>query len=150
MLAQISSYSGLAFSADFTNKFLKTWVVSHRVSAAYNPHSNGRAEVAVKTAKCLMGSNMGTFETLDSDKFLLVMLQLRNSPDPDCRISPAEIVFGLRLRDNLVFADYSNHNQCNIPVGDRRHGMPGSNHSRPDMFEQQSRSTNTHDHFHYG
>ena len=109
--AQISSDGGPEFSADHTNKFLKTWGVSHRVSAAYNPQSNGRAEVAVKTVKRLMRSNVGPFGTLDSDKFLLAMLQLRNSPDPDCGISPAEIVFGRRLRDNLVFADYSNRNQ---------------------------------------
>ena len=36
------------------------------------------------------------------------ILQLRNTPDPDCGVSPAEIVFGRRLRDNLLFTDYCN------------------------------------------
>ena len=31
------------------------------------------------------------------------MLQLRNTPDADCRISPAEIVFGQQLRDSFSF-----------------------------------------------
>ena len=31
------------------------------------------------------------------------MLQLRNTPDPDCKISPAQIVFGRPLRDSFAF-----------------------------------------------
>ena len=103
---QLSSDGGTEFTADSTRKFLTTWGVSHRVSAAYNAPSNGRAEVAVKTAKRLMRSNINASGNLDTDKFLQAMLQLRNTPDPDCGISPAEIVFGRKLRDNLKFASY--------------------------------------------
>ncbi len=103
----ISSDGGPEFIASHTQEFLRSWRVKHRVSSAYNSQSNGRAEVAVKTVKRLMRSNLGPLGSLDSDKFLSAMLQLRNSPDPDCGISPAEIVFGRRLRDNLLFADYS-------------------------------------------
>ena len=33
------------------------------------------------------------------------MLQLRNTPDPDCDLSPAEIVFGHPLRDAFSFVN---------------------------------------------
>ena len=54
----------------------------------------------------MLRSNVGPFGTLDTDKFLRAILQLRNTPDPDCGVSPAEIVFGRRLRDNLLFTEY--------------------------------------------
>ena len=36
------------------------------------------------------------------------MLQLRNSPDPDCNVSPAQIVFGRPIRDAFAFASRLN------------------------------------------
>lgn len=103
---QLSSDGGPEFSSDITSKFLSTWGVSHRVSSAYHPQSNRRAEVAVKCVKRLMRSNVGPLGTLNTDRFLKAMLQLRNTPDPDCGVSPAEIVFGRPLRDNLLFTEY--------------------------------------------
>jgi hypothetical protein len=42
------------------------------------------------------------------------MLQLHNMPDPDCDVSPAQIVFGRPLHDALSFVNrldkYSNPN----------------------------------------
>ena len=107
---ELSSDGGPEFSSDTTANFLKTWGVHHRISAAYNAQSNGRAEVAVKAVKRLMRSNIGPFGSLDNDKFLNAMLQFRNTPDPDCGVSPAEIVFGRALRDNLQFTDYLDRN----------------------------------------
>ena len=75
------------------------------MSSAHFPQSNGRAEVAVKTAKRLLMSNTGPTGSLDHDRFLRAMLQLRNTPDPDCNISPAQIVFGRPLRDTLSFVN---------------------------------------------
>lgn len=102
---ELSSDGGPEFKSDMTAKFLKNWNVSHRVSSAYYPRSNGRAEVAVKTAKRLLRSNILPSGSLDCDKFLRAMLQLRNTPDPDCNLSPAQIIFGRPLRDSLSFAD---------------------------------------------
>jgi hypothetical protein len=81
------------------------------MSSAYHPQSNGRAEVAVKAVKRLMRTNVSSAGTLDTDCFLKAMLQFRNTPDPDCGISPAQIVFGRHLRDNLLFTDYLNRSQ---------------------------------------
>ena len=75
------------------------------MSSAHFPQSNGRAEVAVKTAKRLLMSNTGPTGSVDHDRFLRAMLQLRNTPDPDCNISPAQIVFGRPLRDTLSFVN---------------------------------------------
>ena len=42
------------------------------------------------------------------------MMQLRNTPDPDCNVSPAMIVFGRPIRDAFAFINrldkFSNHN----------------------------------------
>ena len=102
---ELSSDGGPEFTASKTEKFLSSWGVHHRLSSAYNPQSNGRAEVAVKSAKRLLRSNIGTSGSLDTDGFLRAMLQLRNTPDPDCHLSPAQIIFGRPLRDTLAFAN---------------------------------------------
>ena len=44
-------------------------------------------------------SNISPNGDLNNNLFLRALLQLRNTPDPDCDLSPAEIVFGHPLRD---------------------------------------------------
>ncbi|XP_066924129.1 uncharacterized protein [Clytia hemisphaerica] len=100
---EMSSDGGPEFTSGSTQDFLERWGVRHRLSSAYNPQSNGRAEVAVKSAKRLLRSNTGPSGTLDTDRFLRAMMQLRNTPDPDCQLSPAEIVFGRPIRDAFAF-----------------------------------------------
>ena len=102
---ELSSDGGPEFSAAATADFLRQWGVRHRVSSAYFPQSNGRAEVAVKTAKRLLASSTDPTGSLDNDRFLRAMLQLRNTPDPDCQISPAQIVFGRPIRDAFAFVN---------------------------------------------
>ena len=102
---EISSDGGPEFTATGTQDFLRLWGVRHRVSSVSFPQSNGRAEVAVKTAKRLLMSNTGPTGSLDHDRFLRAMLQLRNTPDPDCNLSPAQIIFGRPLRDSLSFVN---------------------------------------------
>ena len=64
--------------------------------------------------KRLLKSNTGPGGSLDNDKFLRAILQLRNTPDLDCNLSPAEILFGKPLRDAFSFVNrlekYSNPN----------------------------------------
>ena len=93
------------FSASLTADFLSLWEIHHRVSSAYYPQSNGRAEVAVKKAKRILMENIGPTGSLDNDNFLRAMLQIRNTHDPDCNISPAEIVFGRPIRDAFSFVN---------------------------------------------
>jgi len=55
----------------------------------------------VKTAKRLLRSHTGPTGYLDQDRFIRAMLQLHNTPDPDCNMSPAQIIFGRHSRDSL-------------------------------------------------
>ena len=102
---QLASDGGPEFSADRTRQFLDRWGVAHRKSSAYHPQSNGRAEVAVKTVKRLLRLNTCPNGSLNNDKFLRAMLQLRNTPDPDCKLSPAQVMFGRPLRDAFSFVN---------------------------------------------
>ena len=88
---EISSDDGPEFTAFVTQDFMRKWGIKHRVSSAYFPQSNGRAEVAVKAAKRLLMSNISPNRDLNNNSFLRTLLQLRNTPDPDCNFSPAEL-----------------------------------------------------------
>ena len=98
---ELSSDGGPEYIANDTEEFLARWGVQHRLSAAYQPHSNGRAELAVKSMKRLIEDNVGPDGELDTDNFLRATLIKRNTPDPTCKLSPAEVVFGRRLRDTM-------------------------------------------------
>ena len=100
---EISSDGGPEFTAFVTQGFMHKWDIKHRVSSAYFPHFNGRAEVAVKAAKSLLVSNISPNGDLNIDSFLCALLQLRNTSDPDCDLSPTEIVFGHPSRDAFSF-----------------------------------------------
>ena len=100
---EISSDGGPEFKAHETESFLKRWGVKHRLSSAYLPHSNGRAELAVKSTKRLLADNIGAGGDIDTDKVVQALLIKRNTPDPDCKLSPAEVIFGRKIRDTLPY-----------------------------------------------
>ncbi len=116
---ELSSDGGPEFVAGESSAFYKRWGVRHRLSSAYFPQSNGRAEVAIKMTKRLLEENMGPNGNLNTDKFVCALLQQRNTPDRDCQRSPAEVLFGRRLRDAMpqldksvmVFESHQIHNQ---------------------------------------
>ena len=96
----LTSDGGPEFASHATRAFLKTWGVHHRISPAYHPHANCRAEVAVKTMKRLIAGNTGPGGTL-TDHFHKALLQYRNGPDPETKVSPATCLFGRPTRDLL-------------------------------------------------
>ena len=102
---ELASDGGPEFTADTTQRFLKRWDIRHRLSSAYFPQSNGRAEVAVKSAKRLLRANVGPTGSLDNDRFMRAMLQLHNTPDPGCNVSPSEVIFGKPVRDAFLFSN---------------------------------------------
>ncbi|KAI0212701.1 hypothetical protein LSAT2_002356 [Lamellibrachia satsuma] len=80
----LSSDGGPEFTASETSNFLSRWGIHHRISSVAFLQSNGRAELAVKKAKRTLMDNIGPTGSLDNDGMLRAMLQLRNTPDPDC------------------------------------------------------------------
>ena len=71
---EISSDGGPEFSAGETKAFLKKWGIQHRLSSVAFPSSNGRAELAVKTAKRMLMDNISPNGSLDNDSMVRVLL----------------------------------------------------------------------------
>ena len=90
---------GAAYVAEGTRRFLENWGVKQRISTAYNPHANLRAETAVKSMKRLIARNTGPRGSLDTDAVAVALLQYRNTPDRDTGRSPAQVLFCRKLRD---------------------------------------------------
>ena len=91
---------------------LKQYGIKHRVSSAYNPHSNLRAEIGVKTVKRLLRENVDSDRSIDNSRFLNAILTYKNTPDRDMALTPAEIVLGKPLNDffpNVTQGLLSNH-----------------------------------------
>ena len=98
---QLSSDGGPEYTSKAFKDFLRTWGVQHRLSSAYHPQSNGRAEVTVKAMKRLLRNNVDHNGKLNTDEVTRAMLQLRNTPESDSGLSPAQILLGRTLRDSL-------------------------------------------------
>ena len=64
---EYASDDGPQFKAHKFANLLKTWGVYHRQSSAYFPHSNSRAELAVKTAKRCITENVDSMGNLNQD-----------------------------------------------------------------------------------
>ena len=65
-----SSDGGPELSSAATADFVTKWEVRHRMSSAYFPQSNCRAEVAVKKAKRMLMDNVGPTGFLNNDGLL--------------------------------------------------------------------------------
>ena len=98
---EIATDGGPEFVALETKDFYKRWGVKHRLSSAYHPQSNGRAELAVKSVKRLLEENVSSTGDLNTDRVVCALLQFRNTPDRDCNLSPAQILFGRQLKDGI-------------------------------------------------
>ena len=103
---KIASDGGPPFDSMDYLHFLKKWKIRRRLSSAYYPQSNGRAEVGVRTAKrILLGNVDPTTGKLDNDKAVTALLTHRNTPNQQTGISPATTLFGRPIRDHLSLND---------------------------------------------
>ena len=98
---ELSTDGGPEFTASETAVLLGRWGVRHRLSSAYHPQSNGRAEVAVKFMKRLLLTHVNADGEFHTDAVAAGLLQYRNTPDPETGLSPAQVVFGRSVRDLL-------------------------------------------------
>ncbi|CAG2221008.1 unnamed protein product [Mytilus edulis] len=96
---ELASDGGPEFNSSATRHFLRDWGLYHRLSSVSFPHSNCRTEVGVKTVKRMIADNTGPKGDLDTDAFQRAMLQYRNTPESDTKLSPAMCVFGHPIRD---------------------------------------------------
>ena len=96
---ELSTDGGPEFTAERTQCLLSNWGVHHRISSVALAHSNGRAELGVKSCKRMLMDNTGPNGETDLDKFQRAMLQYRNTPDQDTGLSPAQMIFGRPIKD---------------------------------------------------
>ena len=99
---QVATDDGPQFRSNQLKQFLTSWGVSqHRVSSSYHPHSNLRAETAVKSGKRLLLDNTKTDGSPQWDRIIRAMMQHRNTPDAEYGLSPSQLIFGRQIRDFL-------------------------------------------------
>ena len=98
---EIATDGGPQMTSTLFQQSLKAWGLHNSLSSAYLPHSNGRAEIAVKSGKRLLRNNVGRGGNLDNDLFMRAVMQYRNTSMQDSRRSPAQMVFGRQMRDFL-------------------------------------------------
>ena len=103
---ELASDGGQPFDSSDYRNFLQQWNIHCRLSSAYYPQSNGRAEAGVKTAKrILLGNVDPKTRKLDNDRAEKALLTHRNTPCQQNGISPAIALFGRPIRDHLPIQD---------------------------------------------
>ena len=93
--------AGPEFTASATCQFLKDWGVHHRLSSIghIHPHSNCRAEIGVKTVKCLITNNTDPHGSLNTDALQRAILKYQNTTDSATKLPPAQCIFGRPIKD---------------------------------------------------
>ena len=74
--------------------------ITHELSSAYHPESNGHAEAAVKNMKYLLQKYDHVWK-----KFQPALLEWRNTPRSGSEHSPAQLMFGRRQQTMLPMTD---------------------------------------------
>ena len=75
-------------------ELLQDFGIHHRVSSAYHPHSNLRAELGVKDVKRLLRENGDSDGSINNSRMTAALLTFKNTLDRDTRMLPTEYVFG--------------------------------------------------------
>ena len=99
---EIATDGGQPFSAYSVQQFILEWCVEWRLSSAYYTQSNGRAEVAVKTAKRLLLNKTSRNGDLHTDKFVRALMQYRNTPLAYIGKFPTQLLYGRTLCDHTL------------------------------------------------
>ena len=97
----LSTDGGSQFVSSKFEEFLRNWGIHHRISSAYYPQSNGRAELGVKSAKRIIMNNVARDGSLNTDDATAAFLQYRNTPMQHVGLSPAQMLFHRQLRDGI-------------------------------------------------
>ena len=95
---ELSSDGGPPFTSLPFKQLLHDWGVQHRLSSVAYPQSNGRAELAVKSAKRIISGDTAQAASLDNDCTARAILQYGNTPIQNIGLSPAQLLLHRRLR----------------------------------------------------
>ena len=139
---EFSSDGGPQLTAHKFQQFLSAWGVKHRLSSAEYPQSNGRAELGVKAAKRILHDNLSPGGTIDNDKVARAILQYRNTPLPDLKLSPAKILFHRHLRDHIPAhpSHYQLHPDWVIDAKRREEAFAKRNHIITENYNSHTKS----------
>ena len=132
---ELSTDGGPPFNSNEYTVFLRTWGIRKRMSSAYFPQSNGRAEAVVKSAKrILLGNINPATGQIETDEATRALLLHRNTPAQDTGISPAVSLYGCPLKDHLPHYDRAFRKEWQM-IADAREVALGKRHMRPHMLE---------------
>lgn len=92
---EVVSDNGSQYRSKLFEEFSKVWGFKWNPSSSRYPQSNGKAEAAVKAVKAIIKKCKGDIEQCRKG-----LLAFRNTPLAN-GLSPAEILFGRKLRDTL-------------------------------------------------
>ena len=128
---EIAYDGGPPFNSSEFVTFREIWNIRKRLSSAYYPQSNGRAELAVKSMKRALTGNINPVSgKLNTDAAARAIMTYRNTPN-ETGMSPAQILFGRPLRDHLPQKNRTLHKGWQLINDDRevalrkRHMRPG-------------------------
>ena len=126
------------YTSSEITEWLKSWGVSCRISSAYYPQSNGRAEVAVKSVKRLLKGNTGHRGSLCTDKVAKALMQFRNTPMRNGDKSPAELALGRPIRDTLPLpkSRYCIHPDWALHLQERELAMAANQQATKQQYDQ--------------
>ena len=132
---EISSDGGPPFESLEYDSFLKNWGVRKRTSSAYYPQSNGRAELAVKTAKRILADNIDSSGRICQDRATRAFLNHRNTPVQDLNMSPAKMLYGRVIKDHLpALRDKYPIRKEWKEIGEMRERAMAKRHMRQEQF----------------
>ena len=122
---ELATDGGPPYNSHDYSLFLQRWGIKPRKSSAHYPQSNGRAELAVKTAKRILMNNCDTNGDVENDRMARALLQYRNTPLQGLNLSPAQILYGRNLNDCMpTLQDSMNvREEWRIAADDRERAM---------------------------
>jgi hypothetical protein len=103
------------------DKFCKGWGIQHVKSSPHHPQSNGIAEETVKEMKKIIRATFcHRTGKLDAPSANAGLLLFRNTPCAPFDLSPAELLFGQKIRDCLPISRAAFRPEAHFEVEKRR------------------------------
>ena len=139
---EVGSDGGPQFKFESLRNFFSKWGVAHHCSSAEYPQSNGRVEVAVKSAKRIIHDIAKSDGSLNNDATVRAILQYRNTPHQDCDLCPAQIVFHCQLKDSIPFrpSKYQLHPEWILAAKEREHAYHKKNYAIAEEYNKHTRA----------